>query len=105
MTKILLTGGFGYVGSHTAAHLAEKNEDFVIYDNFINSKFSIVERLEKTINKKIEYVNGDIKDTNKLIETIKNYQIKAVIHFAALKSVKESINNPLNYYEINVGEL
>ena len=103
MSRILLTGGFGYVGSHTAAHLAEKNEDFVIYDNFMNSKFSVVERLEKTINKKIEYVNGDIRDTNKLVETINNHQITAVIHFAALKSVKESINNPLNYYEINVG--
>ena len=103
MNKILVTGGFGYIGSHTATILAEKNKDFVIYDNFFNCKSSVVGRLEKTINKKIEYVKGDIADTNKLIETINNYQINAVIHFAALKSVKESITNPLKYYEINVG--
>ena len=56
MNRILLTGGFGYIGSHTAAYLAEKNKDFLIYDNFLNSKYSVIERLEKTINKNIEYV-------------------------------------------------
>ena len=103
MNKILLTGGFGYIGSHTAVQLAEKNREFVIYDNFSNCKSSVLERLERTINKKIEFVKGDINDTNKLIQTINHYKIKAVIHFAALKSVKESIKYPLNYYEINVG--
>ena len=102
MSRILLTGGFGYVGSHTATLLAQKNKEFIIYDNFINSKYSVLDRLQKTINKKIDYVNGDINDTNKLIKTLNNYQIEAVIHFAALKSVKESILYPLKYYEINV---
>ena len=103
MNKILLTGGFGYVGSHTAATLAENNMEFVIYDNFSNSKYSVIDRLEKTINQKINYVDGDIKDTNKLIKTIDKYEIKSVIHFAALKSVRESVLNPLNYFDINVG--
>ncbi len=103
MKKILLTGGFGYIGSHTAALLAERNKDFIIYDNFSNVKYSVIDRLEKIIKRKIEYVKGDIQDTNKLINTIKKYQINAVIHLAALKSVRESTLNPLKYYQINVG--
>ena len=103
MSTILLTGGFGYIGSHTASVLAEKNKDFVIYDNFLNSKHSVLERLESTIGKKIKFVNGDVNDTEKLIEILKKYQINSVIHFAALKSVRESIMNPIKYYEINVG--
>ena len=65
MNRVLLTGGFGYVGSHTAAFLAEKSDYFVIYDNFYNSKYSVIERLEKTTSKKIDYIEGDINDTNK----------------------------------------
>ena len=102
MKRILLTGGFGYIGSHTASVLASENKDFIIYDNFSNSKFSVLERLEKTINKKTVYVNADILDTNKLIQTIDNYEIKSVMHFAALKSVRESFIKPLSYYQINI---
>ncbi len=102
MNRILLTGGFGYIGSHTASILASENKDFVIYDNFSNSKYSVLERLEKTINKKIIYVNADILDTNQLIKTIDNYEIKSVMHFAALKSVRESFINPLSYYQNNI---
>ena len=74
MDRILLTGGFGYVGSHTAALLAEKGEDFLIYDNFCNCNSDIVNRLEKTIGEKINFVEGDIRDTTKiekLLEIIK----------------------------------
>ena len=102
MDNILLTGGFGYIGSHTASVLAEKGLNFVIFDNFSNCKKSIIYRLEKLINKKINYVNGDIRDTNKLINTIKENQISSVIHFAALKSVEDSIFDPIKYYETNV---
>jgi len=103
MSMILLTGGFGYIGSHTASLLSEKNVDFLIYDNFSTSKYSVLERLEKTISKKINYVDGDIKDTERLIEVFSKNNIDSVIHFAALKSVRESIIDPIKYYEINVG--
>ena len=103
MSKVLLTGGFGYIGTHTAALLSEKNKDFVIYDNFINSKYSVINRLEKTTNKNIKFIVGDVKDTERLIDTLNKYEIKFVIHFAALKSVRESVINPLKYYAENVG--
>ena len=102
MNRILLTGGFGYIGSHTAAILSDRNEEFVIYDNFSNIKLDIVKRLEETTNKKINYVNGDIRDTDKLINVIKNKKISSVIHFAALKSIEDSVNKPIEYYDVNV---
>ncbi len=102
MNRILLTGGFGYIGSHTASILAEKKEEFLIYDNFHNIKPDIVNRLEKTTNKKINYVNGDIRDTNKLMNVIELNNITSVIHFAALKSIEDSVTNPLQYYNVNV---
>jgi len=102
MGSILITGGFGYIGSHTAALLAEKNKDFVIYDNFCNSKKSVIKRLEKIINKKVNYEIGDIRDIKKLVKLINKYKVESVIHFAALKSVENSILNPLEYYENNV---
>ena len=103
MSCILLTGGFGYIGSHTATILSEKNLDFVIFDNFSNCKKSVVKRLEKIIKKKVKYETGDIRDKNKLIKLIKKYKVQSVIHFAAFKSVEKSILNPIEYYENNVG--
>ena len=70
MNRILLTGGFGYIGSHTATILADKKKEFIIYDNFSNSKIDIVERLEKTTKQKIKYIAGDVRDTKKLINVI-----------------------------------
>lgn len=102
MNRILLTGGFGYIGSHTASVLADKKEEFLIYDNFSNSKPDIVKRLEKTTNQKINYVDGDIRDTNRLIKVIRNNDISSVVHFAALKSIEDSVNNPLEYFDVNV---
>ena len=103
MGSILITGGFGYIGSHTAALLAEINKDFVIYDNFCNSKKSVIKRLEMIINKKVNYEIGDIRDIKKLVKLINKYKVESVIHFAALKSVENSISNPIKYYENNVG--
>ena len=70
MGRILLTGGFGYIGSHTAALLAEKGEDFIIYDNFCNCNLNIVNQLEKTIGEKINFIEGDIRDISKLEKRI-----------------------------------
>lgn len=103
MSSILITGGFGYIGSHTAALLSERNKDFVIYDNFCNSKKSVVKRLEMITNKKVNYEIGDIRDIKKLVRVINQYKVESVIHFAALKSVENSIKNPIEYYENNVG--
>ena len=102
MDRILLTGGFGYVGSHTAALLAEKGEDFLIYDNFCNCNSDIVYNLEKTIGKKINFVEGDIRDTPKLEKIIRVNKISSVVHFAALKYIEDSVKNPLEYYDVNV---
>tara|TARA_X000000950_G_scaffold41957_1_gene46143 strand:+ start:34040 stop:35044 length:1005 start_codon:yes stop_codon:yes gene_type:complete len=103
MGCVLLTGGFGYIGSHTAPILAEKNIDFVVYDNFCNSKRDVIEKLEIITKRKINYEIGDIRDKEKLIKVIKKYKVVSVIHFAALKSVENSILTPLEYYENNVG--
>tara|TARA_Y100001970_G_scaffold101723_1_gene127754 strand:+ start:336 stop:1340 length:1005 start_codon:yes stop_codon:yes gene_type:complete len=102
MTCILLTGGSGYIGSHTASLLAEKNYKFHIIDNFSNSKISVIERLEKITKQKVSYSECDIRNTENIIEIIKNNHITSVIHFAALKSVANSLNNPLDYYDVNV---
>ena len=102
MSCILLTGGFGYIGSHTATILSEKNLDFVIFDNFSNCKKSIIKRLEKITKKKLKYEIGDLRDKNKIVNLIKKYKVKLVIHFGALKSVEKSILNPIEYYENNV---
>ncbi len=102
MTSVLLTGGAGYIGSHTAALLAEKDKSFVILDNLSNSRISIIDRIEKTYQKKIKFVNGDIRDNKCLIKILKENDISSVIHFAAKKSVEESISNSLEYYDVNV---
>ena len=103
MGCILLTGGFGYIGSHIATILAIKKIDFVIYDNFCNSKKGVIKRLEKIINKKVKYEIGDIKNKNNLIKIIKKYNVKSVIHLAAFKSVENSILSAIEFYENNVG--
>lgn len=102
MGRILLTGGFGYIGSHTAALIAEKGEDFLIYDNFCNCNSNIVNQLEKTIGEKINFIEGDIRDISKLEKIISTNKISSVAHFAALKYVGDSVNNPLEYYDVNV---
>ncbi len=102
MNNILLTGGFGYIGSHIAALLAERKNRFVIYDNFTNCKKTIINRLSELTGQKIDFIDGDIRDTSNLIKTLKDKEIFSVIHLAALKSVEESIHNPVEYYDINV---
>ena len=102
MSCILLTGGSGYIGSHIASLLAREDKDFLIIDNFINSKKSVIKRLEDTSNKKVNFVECDIRNTKKLINILKEKKISAVIHLAAKKSVEESILNPLEYYDVNV---
>lgn len=99
---ILITGGAGYIGSHTLVELANFNHDFIVYDNLLNASQESIKRVEKIIGKSITFINGDIRDTAKLKETFTNYSIDSVIHFAGLKAVGQSVEQPLEYYDNNV---
>ena len=100
--NVMLTGGMGYIGSHTAVALAEAGYEVVIYDNLSNSKASVLDRLKTITGKHFRFIEGDVRDTAKLSETLKNHNIDAVIHFAGLKAVGESVEKPINYYDNNV---
>lgn len=101
--SILLTGGTGYIGSHAAIVLIEAGFDVVLFDNLSNSHPDVVNRIEKITSKKVSFVHGDVRDTDFLSSTIKNFQIDSVIHFAGLKAVGESVSEPLKYFDCNVG--
>jgi len=100
--SILITGGAGYIASHTLIELDEAGFDFIVYDNLSNSSMESLKRLSKIINKDIKFIEGDIRDKNKLKEVFNNYFIDSVIHFAGLKAVGESVSEPLKYYDNNV---
>ena len=101
--NILLTGGTGYIASHTAVTLTNAGHKVVLYDNLVNSNASVVGQLEKITGVKLPFVEGDIRDTDLLASTLKSYGVEAVIHFAGLKAVGKSVQNPLEYYDNNVG--
>jgi len=102
MSNVLLTGGMGYIGSHTAVELAEAGHEVVLYDNLCNSKISVLDRLETITGKRFPFVEGDVRDAAKLEETLKAYRIDAVNHFAGLKAVGESVEKPIEYYDNNI---
>lgn len=100
---ILLTGGAGYIGSHVAVELLLKGEELVIFDNFSNSYLEVLDRIEEISHKKVTFVEGDLRDFDILDEVFNRYRITEVLHFAGLKSVKESVRDPVSYYDNNVG--
>lgn len=100
--SILLTGGMGYLGSHTAVSLSELGYEVVLYDNLSNSDEGVLLNLRRVIKQGLSFVQGDVRDTHLLTKVLKNHGIKAVIHFAGLKSVKESVDHPFDYYACNV---
>lgn len=100
--KVLLTGGTGYIGSHTCISLIENGFEPVIIDNLSNSKSLVVNRIEKITGVRPDFIEGDILDTALLTDVLKNKSIEAVIHFAGLKAVGESVEKPLLYYQNNV---
>jgi UDP-glucose 4-epimerase len=102
MSRVLLTGGMGYIGSHTAVVLTEAGHEVVLYDNLCNSKASVLDRLETIIGKRLTFIEGDVRDTDKLEGALKAHKIDAVIHFAGLKAVGESVEKPIDYYDNNV---
>lgn len=99
---ILVTGGAGYIGTHTLVELDKAGYDFVVYDNFSNSSETALRRVEQITGKPVKFVLGDIRDAQKLDEVFEDYDIDAVIHFAGLKAVGESVREPLKYYDNNV---
>lgn len=100
--KILLTGGAGYIGSHTAIELDKAGHEVVIVDNLVNSKEEAVRRVEKIMGKAIPFYIADVRDREAMDKVFKENKIDAVIHFAGLKAVGESVAKPLEYYENNM---
>lgn len=100
--KILVTGGAGYIGSHTIVKLLESNYEVIAIDNFSNSSPLVCERIKRITGKTFELIEGDIRDRYSLREIFKNNVICSVMHFAGLKAVGESYMKPLHYYDNNV---
>ena len=98
----LVTGGAGYIGSHTLIELDSAGYDFLVLDNFSNSNEEALSRVSKIIKKDIKFVEGDIRDEALLDSLFKEYNIDSVIHFAGLKAVGESVEQPIKYYDNNV---
>ena len=100
--NVLLTGGAGYIGNHTAVALFEAGHRVVVYDNFSNSERGALKRLEQILGAPVTTIEGDVRDTALLQRTLTVQQIDAVIHFAGLKAVGESVRIPIDYYANNV---
>ncbi|MCA1929376.1 UDP-glucose 4-epimerase GalE [Rheinheimera sp.] len=102
MSYVLLTGGAGYIGSHTALALLNANEQVISFDNYHNSSSESLKRVQQLSGRSLIDIQGDVLDSQALAQVFEQYPIKAVIHFAALKAVGESTAKPLWYYENNV---
>jgi UDP-glucose 4-epimerase len=100
LMKVFVTGGAGYIGSHTCVELLKEGYEVVVYDNLSNSSTEAIRRVEEISGKSITFIEGDIRDGEKLTRSMKDCDI--VIHFAGLKAVGESVEKPLEYYDNNV---
>ena len=101
--KILVTGGAGYIGSHTCIELIKEGYDVIVIDNLINSSEESLKRVEKISNKTIPFYKIDVLDELSLTKVFLEHSIDAVIHFAGLKAIGESTQNPIKYFNTNVG--
>ena len=99
---VLVTGGAGYIGSHTVVQLLNSGHEVVILDNLCNSSAKVLSRLEQICSQAATFYQGDIRDRALLQHIFQKHRIKAVMHFAGLKSVGESVSNPIQYYDNNV---
>lgn len=100
--KVLLTGGTGFIGSHTAVCLLESGHTAVLYDNLSNSKADVVDAIEAITGTRVPFIQGDIRDKAALVAAMREHDVEAVIHFAGLKAVGESVEMPLLYYDNNI---
>jgi UDP-glucose 4-epimerase len=103
MMKILVTGGAGYIGSHTCIELIEAGYGVVVIDNLCNSSLESLRRVEKLTDSDIPFHKVDVRDKQALTHVFEQYSIDGVIHFAGLKAVGESVEKPIEYYDTNVG--
>jgi len=100
--KVLVTGGAGYIGSHTTLLLLQAGCRVLVLDNLSNSKPEALRRVARLAGREAEFIEGDIRDSELLDQLFRNHSIDAVVHFAGLKAVGESVAKPLNYYDNNV---
>ena len=101
--RVLVTGGAGYIGSHTCVELLEAGHEVYVIDNLCNGHEVALERVRSITNCELQFTNADIRNANALDEIFNTFKPDSVIHFAGLKAVGESVADPLNYYEVNVG--
>ena len=101
--KVLVTGGAGYIGSHTCVELLQAGHEVFVIDNLSNGHEAALDRIRLITNCELQFTNADIRDANALDKIFNTFKPEAVIHFAGLKAVGESVANPLKYYEVNVG--
>ena len=99
---ILVTGGTGYIGSHTVVELLNKNKEVVVVDNFINSSPEVIDKIKKITGKDFKFYEVDLLDKENLTRIFEENSITEVIHFAGLKAVGESVQKPLEYYTNNI---
>jgi UDP-glucose 4-epimerase len=100
--KILVTGGTGYIGSHTVVELLGAGFSVAIVDNLSNSKKSVLSKIEKIAGRRPEFIRADLLDRAALVQLFAEHEFEAVMHFAGVKAVAESVDQPLKYYENNV---
>ncbi len=100
--SILVTGGAGFIGSHTVVELLERGEEIIIVDNFCNSSPDVLDKIKEITNKDFKFYEVDLLDEEKLEKVFQENRIESVIHFAALKAVGESVEKPLEYYHNNI---
>ena len=98
---ILVTGGAGYIGSHTVVELLNLDQDVIIVDNFYNSKAEVLERIKELTNKSFKFYEADILDRPAMRQIFAENSVDSVIHFAGYKAVGESVEKPLMYYHNN----
>ena len=101
--KILVTGGTGYIGSHTVVELINHGDEVVIIDNLVNSKREVVDKIKTITGVEVPFYEEDVRNKEALRKIFKKHKIDAVIHFAGLKAVGESVEKPLEYYDNNLG--
>ena len=101
--RVLVTGGAGYIGSHTCVELLEAGHEACVIDNLCNGHEVALERVRSITNCELQFVNADIRDANALNKIFGTFKPEAVIHFAGLKAVGESVVDPVRYYDVNVG--
>ena len=101
--RVLVTGGAGYIGSHTCVELLEAGYEVFVIDNLSNGHEVALERVQHITNCKLQFMNVDIRDANALDEIFSTFKPEAVIHFAGLKAVSESVADPVKYFDVNVG--